>query len=106
MAFRVKKGDMVVAISGEHAGRAPGKVLRVDPEKGTAIVEGYNVVKRHSKPTQKNPQGGIVEKEAMIHLSNLMLVDPKSGEPTRVGTKVLEDGKRVRYSKKSKELID
>jgi large subunit ribosomal protein L24 len=96
---------MVQIVSGEHQGQT-GKILRVVPEKDVAYVEARNMVKRHSKPSQKNPQGGIMEKEAAIHVSNLMLVCPKTGKPTRIGTKVLDNGKRARYSKRSKELID
>ena len=105
MALRLKKNDMVRVISGEHKGLT-GKIIRVIPGKNRALVGERNIVKRHTKPSQKNPQGGIVEKEASIHLSNLMLVCPKSGKPTRIGTRVLDDGKRVRYSKKAKELVD
>lgn len=105
MALKLKKNDNVMVIAGESKGKT-GRIVRVFPEKGTAIVEGQNVVKRHTRPSPKNQQGGIMEKEAPIHLSNLMLLDPKSGKPTRVGTRVLESGKRVRYSKKAKELVD
>jgi large subunit ribosomal protein L24 len=105
MSFRLKKNDLVKIIAGEHKGRT-GRILRVLPEKNAALVENVNVVKRHSKPSPKNQQGGIMEKEAAIHLSNLMLMDPKADQPTRTGVKVLEDGKRVRYAKKSKELVD
>jgi large subunit ribosomal protein L24 len=105
MALRLRKNDTVKVRTGEHKG-ATGRIIKVFPEKNAALVEGVNVVKRHTKPNQKNQQGGIVEKEARIHLSNLMLVDPKSGEATRVGMQVQSDGKRVRIAKKSKELID
>ncbi|NLD98463.1 MAG: 50S ribosomal protein L24 [Fibrobacter sp.] len=105
MAFRLRKGDNVQVISGEDRGRS-GKILKVFPEKNRAIVEGINVVKRHTKPSPKNQQGGIIEKEGSIDISKLMLVCPKSGKPTRVGTKVLENGKRVRFSKKAKESIE
>lgn len=105
MAFRLRKNDNVQVISGEYKGKS-GKILKVFPEKNRAIVEGINVVKRHTKPNAKNQQGGIVEKEAAIQISNLMLVCPKTGKPTRLGTKVLEDGKRVRFSKKAKESIE
>ena len=100
--LHIKKGDQVVVISGADKG-SKGEVLKVLPSKGRAIVEQCNVVKKHMKPTQDNP-GGIVEMEAPIHLSNLMLIDPKTGEPTRVGRKVV-DGKLVSYSKKSGEII-
>jgi large subunit ribosomal protein L24 len=105
MSLRLRKNDTVQITAGEHKGRT-GKIIRVIPEKNRAIVGEQNVVKRHTKPTQKNPQGGIIEKEAAIHLSNLMLVCPKTGKPTRLGTRVLDNGKRVRYSKKAKELVD
>lgn len=105
MAFRLRKGDNVQVISGEDKGKT-GKILKVIPVKNRAIVEGINVVKRHTKPSPKNQQGGIMEKEASIDISNIMLVCPKSGKPTRVGSKVLENGQRVRFSKKAKESID
>ncbi|MDR5709172.1 MAG: 50S ribosomal protein L24 [Armatimonadota bacterium] len=103
--MHVKKGDLVVVISGKYRGKR-GKVLRVLPEKGRIIVEGVNLVKRHMKPSPKNPQGGIVEKEAPIPASKVMLVDPETKDRTRVGVRVLPDGRRVRYAKKSGELID
>lgn len=105
MAFRLRKNDNVQVISGEYRGKT-GRILKVFTEKNRAIVEGINVVKRHTKPNAKNQQGGIIEKEATIHVSNIMLVCPKTGKPTRLGTKVLEDGKRVRFSKKAKESIE
>ena len=105
MSLRLKKNDTVQIISGEHKGQT-GKIIRVNPQKKVALVGERNIVKRHTRPNPKNQQGGIVEKEAPIHLSNLMLLCPKSGKPTRVGSKVLENGKRARYSKKSKEMID
>ncbi len=105
MGLRLRKDDMVQIIAGEHRGLT-GKIIRVLPDKGRALVGERNIVKRHTKPNRKNPQGGIVEKEASIHLSNLMLLCPKTGKPTRTGVRTLEDGKRVRYSKKAKELID
>ncbi|MCF8276120.1 MAG: 50S ribosomal protein L24 [Flavobacteriales bacterium] len=101
--FHIKKGDTVKVISGESKGEE-GKVLEVYPTKNRALVEGVNIVKRHTKPNAAHPNGGIVEKEASIQLSNLMLVDPKTGEPTRTGRKLV-DGKLVRYSKKSGEVI-
>jgi len=96
---------MVQVISGEFKGRS-GRIMRVFPDKQKAIVENLNMVKRHTKPNPKNQQGGIIEKEAPIHLSNLMLMCPKTGKPTRVGVEVLENGKRVRFSKKAKESIE
>ncbi|MCX2679513.1 50S ribosomal protein L24 [Galbibacter sp. EGI 63066] len=101
--LKIKSGDTVRVIAGDHKG-SEGKVLRVDREKNKAIVEGVNLVSKHEKPSAKNPQGGIVKKEALIHISNLSLLDPKSGEPTRVGFEV-RDGKKVRFSKKSNEVI-
>ncbi len=83
----------------------PGRVLEVDTKKERAIVEGFNMVKKHTKPNAKHPQGGIVEQEASIHISNLMLADPKTGKPTRIGRRENADGKSVRYSKKSGEEI-
>lgn len=101
--LKIKSGDNVIVTAGDHKG-TEGKVLRVDREKNKAIVEGVNMVKKHEKPSAANPQGGITEKEAPIHISNLSLVDPKSGEATRVGYKV-EDGKKVRFAKKSKQVL-
>ena len=105
MSLRLRKDDTVQIMAGEHKGLT-GKVLRVIPSKNRAIVSERNIVKRHMKPNTRNPQGGIVEKEASIHLSNLMLLCPKTGKPTRIGVRVLDNGKRVRYSKKAKELVD
>ncbi|MEL4306508.1 50S ribosomal protein L24 [Joostella sp. CR20] len=101
--LKIKSGDTVRVIAGEHKG-AEGQVLKVNREKNKAIVEGVNLVSKHEKPSAKNPQGGIVKKEALIHISNLSLIDPKSGETTRVGYEV-RDGKKVRFSKKSNEVI-
>lgn len=101
--FHIKKDDTVKVISGESRGEE-GKVLEVYPAKNKALVEGVNIVKRHTKPNAAHPNGGIVEQEAAIHLSNLMLVDPKTGEPTRIGRKLV-DGKLARYSKKTGEVI-
>ena len=100
--FHVKKGDNVIVISGSNKG-SKGVIKEVITAKYRAIVEGVNMVKKHTKPTQDNP-GGINEIESPIHLSNLMLVDPKSGNPTRIGRKIV-DGKSVRYAKKSGEII-
>ena len=101
--FHVKKDDTVKVISGESKGEE-GKVLEVYPSKNKALIEGVNMVKRHTKPNATHPNGGIVEQEAAIHLSNLMLVDPKTGDATRVGRKEVE-GKLQRYSKKTGEVI-
>ncbi|MFN3316623.1 MAG: 50S ribosomal protein L24 [Raineya sp.] len=102
--FHVKTGDTVLVIAGNEKGKK-GKILKMLTDKQRAIVEGLNIVKKHIKPSAQNPQGGIVEKEAGIHLSNLMLIDPKTGEPTRIGRKLNEKGKLQRYSKKTKEFI-
>ena len=101
--LKIKTGDNVQVIAGDHKG-AEGKGLKVLREKNKAIVEGVNMVKKHEKPSASNPQGGIVEREAAIHISNLSLIDPKSGSATRVGYR-MEDGKKVRFSKKSNEVI-
>lgn len=93
-----------MVIAGEFKGEE-GKVLRVIPSKSRAVVEGVNEVSKHQKPSASNPQGGIVKEEAPIHISNLMLVDPKSGDATRIGRKLDENGKLIRYSKKSGEVI-
>ncbi|SFU31888.1 large subunit ribosomal protein L24 [Pustulibacterium marinum] len=101
--LKIKSGDTVKVIAGDHKG-SEGKVLKVDREKNRATVEGVNMVKKHTKPSATNPQGGIVEKEAPIHISNLSLLDPKTNETTRVGYEE-RDGKKVRFSKKSKEVL-
>ena len=88
--MKIRKNDQVVVVSGNSRGKR-GKVLKVYPEKSRVIVEGVNIIKRHTRPNQKNPQGGIIQREAPIHLSNIMLLDPKTNEPTRVGTKVVKD---------------
>ncbi|MGM0478620.1 MAG: 50S ribosomal protein L24 [Bacteroidota bacterium] len=100
--LHIKVGDTVKVLSGEHRGQE-GKVLSIDKGKARAAVEGVNVVKRHTKPDAANPQGGIVEKEAGLHISNLMLV--ANGEPTRVGRRRNKDGKLIRYAKKTGEDI-
>lgn len=102
--LHIKKGDTVFVNSGEYKGKQ-GKVLEVLVSKERAIVEGVNIMSRHTKPNAKSPQGGIIKKEAPIHISNLMLVDPSSGKPTRIGRKRNEKDKLVRYSKKSGEEI-
>jgi len=103
MKLRIKTGDTVRIIAGDHKG-VEGKVMTINREKNKAIVEGANMVSKHEKPSAQNPQGGIVKKEAPIHISNLSLIDPKSGETTRVGYE-MRDGKKVRFSKKSNEVI-
>lgn len=102
--IHIKKGDTVIVITGESKGQK-GRVLEVDRKKERAIVEGINMVSKHTKPNAKAPQGGIVKKEAPVHLSNLMLVDPASGKATRIGKRVNEKNKLVRFSKKSGEEI-
>ena len=102
--LHIKKGDTVYVNSGEDKGKT-GKVLKVLVEKDRAIVEGVNMVSKSTKPSAKNPHGGIVKQEASIHVSNLSLIDPKSGKPTRIGRKINENGAKVRYAKKSGEEI-
>lgn len=102
--IHIKKGDTVMVITGESKGQK-GRVLEVIRDKERALVEGVNVVSKHTKPNSKAPQGGILKKEAPVHISNLMLVDPASGKPTRVGRKLNSKNKLVRYSKKSGEEI-
>ncbi|MBO7478228.1 MAG: 50S ribosomal protein L24 [Salinivirgaceae bacterium] len=102
--MHIKKGDTVVVIAGESKGQR-GKVLSVQVEKQRAVVEGINMVSKHTKPNAKNTQGGIVKQEAPVHISNLMLVEPATGNPTRTGRRMGENGKLVRYSKKSGEEI-
>ena len=102
--MHVVKNDNVIVLTGKYRGKT-GKVLKVFPGQGSVIVEGVNIIKRHTKPTQKNPQGGIIEKEGPIKSSNVMVIDPKTNEPTRVGYKFLEDGTKVRISKKSGEML-
>ena len=101
--LKIKSGDTVKVIAGDHKG-SEGKVLKVDREKNKAIIEGVNMVSKHTKPSAKNPQGGIVKKEAPIHISNIALIDPKSKKATRVGIKV-EGDKKVRVSKKSNQVL-
>ncbi len=102
--MKVKKGDTVIVIAGKDKGKR-GEVLRSIPADWRVVVQGVNVVKRHTRPGAGQP-GGIVEKEAPIHASNVMLVDPKTDKPTRVGRKLLDDGRRVRYAKGSGEVLD
>ena len=103
--LKIKKGDTVIVLAGDSKDNKPHRVLEILPEQGKAIVEGVNIVSKSTKPNAKAPQGGIIKKEAPIDLSNLAVVDPKSGKPTRVGFRFNEDGKKVRYSKKSGEEI-
>ena len=108
MSLLLKKNDKVKVISGNHKGKE-GKILKIYRDKHKVIVEGVNIIKRHTRPNQKNPQGGITQKEAPINLSNIMLIDPKAGEPSRIGMEVITDEngkkKRMRYGKKSGEII-
>lgn len=103
--LHVRKNDEVLVIAGKDKGKK-GRILEAYPSEGRVLVEGVNMIKRHTKPNPANPQGGIVEREAPIHASNVMLLDPKNGEPTRTGKKILNDGTKVRYAKKSGEVID
>ncbi len=102
--LHIKKGDTVFVITGEYKGQK-GRVLEIIRKTNNAIVEGINLISKHTKPNAKHPQGGIIKKEAPINISNLMLVDPSSGEPTRIGRKVSEKNKLYRYSIKSGEEI-
>ena len=102
--LHIRKGDEVIVLAGDDKGRK-GKVLKVLVAKQRALVEGVNMVSKSMKPSAKNPQGGIVKQEAPIHISNLSLIDPKSGKATRVGMKKTDDGKKVRVAKKSGEVI-
>ena len=104
MAAKIKKGDKVVVLTGRDSGRT-GEVVQVMPKENRALVRGVNLVKRHQRQTM-NQEGGIIQKEAPVHLSNLALADPKDGKPTRVGFKVLDDGRKVRFAKRSGEQID
>ncbi len=101
--FKIKTGDEVIVIAGKDKGMK-GRVLKVYRDKDRVLVEHVNMIKKHVKPSTENPKGGIEEREAPIHISNVALVDPKTGEPTRVGYEI-RDGKKVRVSKKSKEVI-
>jgi large subunit ribosomal protein L24 len=102
--LKIKKGDNVVVISGRDKGKA-GEVLRVLPAEGRLIVQGVHIARRHTKPALGNP-GGIVEKELTIHVSNVAHIDPQSGKPTRVGYRLLDDGRKVRVARRSGEVID
>ena len=107
--MKIRKNDNVMVIAGNDRGKT-GKVLKVNPKKNRVIVEGINIRKRHTKPSQTNPQGGILEKESPINASNIMLLDPKTNEPTRIGSKIILDEKtgkkkRTRVSKASGEMV-
>ena len=101
--MKIKKGDTVQVMSGNDAGKT-GRVIKVFPDKDKIVVEGVSVVKKHARPTQDNPQGGIIEKEAAIHISNVMLV--VGGKATRVGYKSLDDGRKVKFAKITGEVIN
>lgn len=103
--LKVRRGDLVTVLSGKDKGKS-GKVLRVYPKKGKVLVERVNLVKRHTKPTQKVQQGGIIEKEAALNVSKVMVLDPRTNQPSRLGRKKLADGKLVRFNKKSGEMIE
>ena len=106
LATPLRKNDNVLVVTGKDRGKR-GRVLKVLPDKNRLIVEGVNMIKRHTRPNpQKNIKGGIVEREASIHASNVMLVDPDTNEPTRVGKKTLSDGTRVRIGRKSGGVVD
>ena len=102
--MRIKKGDQVVVLTGREKGKS-GEVLRVDLERNRVLVQGVNMVKRHGRATQTSP-GGINQYEAMLHASNVSLIDPDTSKPTRVGYKTLDDGRKVRFAKRSGEVID
>ncbi len=102
--LKIKKGDKVVVIAGKDKGKT-GEVLRVQPKDSRVLVQGVNMVKRHTRPAMGQP-GGIVEKEATLHVSNVAHIDPKSDKPTRVGFKTLDDGRKVRFARRSGEVID
>tara|TARA_B110000444_G_scaffold255278_1_gene289342 strand:+ start:123 stop:434 length:312 start_codon:yes stop_codon:yes gene_type:complete len=103
MKIKIKKDDNILVIAGEHKG-SEGKVVKIIKEKNRAIIEGVNMIKKHEKPSAQNPQGGIIEKEAAIHISNLSLVSSE-GNATRVGFRFEEDGKKVRFAKKNNEVV-
>lgn len=105
MAAKVKKGDRVIVLTGRNKG-AEGEVLKVIPADERCVVRGVNVVKRHTRPTQADPQGGIKTFEAPIHISNVALLDPRDGKPTRVGFRTDEHGRKTRFAKRSGETLD
>ena len=101
--MKIKKGDTVQIMSGNEAGKS-GRIIKIFRTKNKIVVEGLNMVKKHARPTQENPQGGIIQKEAAIHISNVMFI--ADGKPTRIGYKTLEDGRKVRYAKTTGEVIN
>jgi len=104
MAAKIKKGDKVVVLTGRDSGKS-GEVIQVIPKESRAVVRGINVVRKHQKQTMQQ-EGGIISKELPVHLSNLAIADPKDGKPTRVGFKIMDDGRKVRFAKRSGDLID
>ena len=102
--FKIRKGDRVIVTTGKERGKT-GEVLRVERKDDRVLVQGVNMIKRHTRPGPANP-GGIIEREATLHISNVALIDPKSQEATRVGYKVLDDGRKVRFARRSGEMID
>jgi large subunit ribosomal protein L24 len=105
MGLSIKKNDTVIVISGKEKGKK-GRVLSVNRSKMSVIVEKVNIIKRHMKPSRKYAQGGIIEREAPLHISNVMLICPKCNKPTRIGNTILQDGKKVRSCRKCREVID
>jgi len=103
--IKIKKDDFVIVTAGKDRDKK-GKVIAVYPRENRLVVEGVNMIKRHTKPSYASPDGGIVEREAKLQISNVAIVDPKTGGPTRVGYKLLEDGTKVRFAKKSGEVLD
>lgn len=105
MSLHIKKNDSIVVISGKEKGKR-GRVLSVSPSKESLIIEKINMIKRHMKPSRKQAQGGIIEKESSIHMSNVMMICPKCAKPTRIGNTSLQGGKKVRVCKKCREVMD
>lgn len=105
MGLGIKKNDTILVITGKEKGKK-GRVLSVSPLKDQLLIEKVNIIKRHMKPNRKYSQGGIIEKEAPLHISNVMLVCPKCSKPTRIGNSLLQDGRKVRMCKKCREVID
>ena len=104
LKLKIRKGDTVVVLCGRDKGKT-GEVIKVRPKDQRVVVRGVNMIKRHTRPSQTTP-GGVLEREAALHISNLAIADPKDGKPTRVGYRVLEDGRKVRFAKLSGEVID
>lgn len=105
MGLGIRKGDTALVISGKNKGKK-GRILSVSPVAGKLTIEGVNIIKRHTKPSKKYAQGGIIEKEGPLHISNVMFLCPKCNKPTRIGNTVLEDGKKLRTCRKCKEVLD